>query len=64
MATRLLFFLIVSTLLAFGGGGGTLTLDTTGAATTVRRGEREVNVFLGIKSDNERGYIDDLLANT
>lgn len=60
----LLFLLFVSTLLALCGSSGPLALDTTGATTTVGGGEREVDVFLGIKSDNEGGHIDDLLANT
>jgi hypothetical protein len=60
----LLLFLVTSTLLALGGSSSTLALHTTGATTTEGRGEREVDVFLGIKSDNERGHIDDLLANT
>lgn len=60
----LLLFLVVSAFLAFGGGGGTLALDTTRAPTTVRRGEREVDVFLGIESDDEGRHVNNLLANT
>jgi hypothetical protein len=64
VVVRLLLFLVISTLLALGSGSGTLALDTTSASTTVWRGEREVDVFLGIKSDDEGGHVDDLFANT
>jgi len=64
MLASLLLLLLVSTFLALGGSSGPLALDTSGATTTVGGGEREVDVFLGVKSDNERGYVDDLLANT
>ena len=60
---RLLLLLFVSTLLALGGSGSTLALDTTGAATTIGRLERKVDVFLGVESDNEGRDVDDLLAN-
>ena len=60
---RLLFLLLVSTLLAFGSSSSTLALDTTGAATTIGRGERKVDVFLGVESDYEGRNVDDLLAN-
>ena len=59
----LLLFLVVSTLLALGGSSGTLALDTTRTATTVGRGEREIDVFLRVESDDKGRYIDNLLAN-
>jgi hypothetical protein len=60
----LLLFLVGSTLLALGSGGGTLALDATRTATTVGGGYREVDVFLGVESDDEGRHVDDLLANT
>jgi hypothetical protein len=45
------------------GGGSALALDTTGTATTVGRLEREVDVLLRVETDNERGNVDDLLAD-
>jgi hypothetical protein len=50
---RLLLFLLFSTLLAFGSGSGALALDTTRSPTAIWGGEGEIDVFLGIKSDNE-----------
>ena len=64
MVVPLLFFLFVSTLLALGSSGSTLALDTTRTATTVGGGERKVDVFLGVESDNEGRHVDDLLSNT
>ena len=62
--TRLLLVLLVAALLLLGSRGHPLALDATGAASTVRRGEREVDVLLGVETDNERRDVDDLLANT
>jgi hypothetical protein len=45
------------------GGSGLLAAHTTGAATTEGRSEGEVNVLLGVKTDHERGNVDDLLAD-
>ena len=42
---------------------GLLALDTARAATTVGRGKGEVDVLLGVKADDERGDVDDLLAD-
>ena len=56
----LILFLLV-TLLA---GLGLLAADTSGTATTEWRGESEVDVLLGVETDNEGGNVDDLLTNT
>ena len=61
---HLLLFFLVSTLLLLCSGSRTLALDTTRAASTVGRGKSEVNMFLGVQTDNERWDVDDLLANT
>ena len=60
---RLLLFL-VATLLLLGGSGSALALDTTGATSAVWRGEGEVDVLLGLETNDERGDVDNLLANT
>ena len=59
---RLLLFL-VATLLLLGGSGSALALDTTGAATAVWRGEREVDVLLRVETDDKGGHVDNLPAN-
>lgn len=53
--------LLVITLL---GSSHLLALNAAGATTTKRRGEGEVNVLLGVKTDNEGWDVDDLLADT
>ena len=63
MRTRLLLVLLVATLLLLGSRGLTLALDTAGTTTTVWRSERKVDVFLGVETDDERGDVDNLLAN-
>ena len=63
-ASSLLLILLITTLLLLGGSGHALALDATGAASTVGRGEGEVNVFLGVETDDERWDVDNLLANT
>lgn len=50
---HLLLFLIVTTLLLLGGSSSALTLDTTRAASSVWRRECEVDVFLGVETDDE-----------
>jgi hypothetical protein len=56
--------LLILLLVALGGSGSSaLSLDATGTSTTVGGGEREVNVLLGVETDNEGGDIDDLLAD-
>ena len=57
MSLFLLFFTNMS------GSLRLLSLNTTGTATTERRRKSKVNVLLGVEADDERGYVDDLLAN-
>jgi len=52
--------LIVTT----GSGAHLLALDTAGTATTEGRGQREVNVLLGVQADHVGGHVDNLLADT
>ena len=63
MRTRLLLVLLVATLLLLGSSSSALALDATGAASTVGRGESKVDVLLRVETDNERGDVDNLLAN-
>lgn len=63
MVKSLLLILLITVLL-LGGGGGTLALNTTRAATTVGRSERKVDVLLGVETNDEGRYVDNLLANT
>jgi hypothetical protein len=60
---HLFLILLVVTTLALLGGLGLLSADTAGTATTVGRGEGEVNVLLGVETDDERRNVDDLLAD-
>ena len=55
--------ILLLVLLALGGSSSTLALDTASTATTVWRSESEVDVLLGVETDNERGNVDNLLAN-
>jgi hypothetical protein len=57
----LLTSILVTTLL---GGLGLLPPDTSRTTTAEGRGQGEVDVLLGVETDNERGNVDDLLANT
>jgi len=41
-----------------------LSLDATGTATTERRAQGEINVFLRVQTDNEAGDVHQLLADT
>ena len=43
---------------------GLLSPNTTRTSTTEGRAEGEVDVLLRVQTDNERGDVDDLLANT
>ena len=61
---HLLLVLLVAALLLLGSSSSALALDTAGTATTVWRCEGEVDVLLGVETDNERGDVDNLLANT
>lgn len=58
-----LVLLLIATLTALG-GLSLLSADTAGTATTEGRGKREVDVLLGVETDNERGNVDDLLADS
>jgi hypothetical protein len=58
-----LILLLLVTLAALS-GLGLLSADTAGAATTVGRGQGEVNVLLRVKTDDERRNVDNLLADT
>ncbi len=60
----LLILLSVVTASGLSGGTSTLALNTTGTGTTVRRGEGKVDVLLRVKTNDERGDVDDLLADT
>ena len=53
MATKLLFLLLVTALLLLGSGSSTLTLNATGATSTIRRSESKVNVFLRVETDDK-----------
>ena len=55
--------LLVATILLLGGSGSALALDTAGAASAVWRSESKVDVLLGVETDDERGDVDDLLAD-
>ena len=61
--THLLLLLIITSIIALLSGLGLLSSDTTGASTTEGRGESEVNVLLGIETDDEGWDVDDLLAD-
>lgn len=58
-----LFLLLLLGVVTTGGGSGLLAANTAGTATTEGRGEREVDVLLGVEADHERGNVDDLLAD-
>ena len=58
-----LFLLLLLGILTTSGGSSLLAANTAGTATTEGRGEREVDVLLGVETDHERGNVDDLLAD-
>lgn len=61
---HLLVILLVVTTVTLGlGGSSLLSADTAGAATTEGRGKSEVDVLLGVETDDEGGNVDDLLAD-
>lgn len=62
--SSLLLVLLLGVVTTTSGRLSPLPLNTTGSATTVRRGESVVDVLLGVESDNERRNVDDLLANS
>lgn len=59
----LLVVLLLATFLV-GSGSSALSLDTASTSTTIGGGERKVNVLLRVETDDERGNVDDLLANS
>lgn len=61
---NLLLLLLLGVAAATLGGLGLLSADTAGTATTEGRGQGEVDVLLGVETDDERGHINDLLADT
>ena len=63
-STCLLLVLLVATLLLLRSSSLALALDTTGTTSAIWRGEGEVDVLLGLETDDERGNVDNLLANT
>ena len=58
-----ILLLIISTILLLG-GLGLLAANTSWTSTTEWRGKSKVDVLLGIKTNNERWDVDDLLSNT
>ena len=58
----LLLLLLVTTLLGLS-SLGLLSAHATGASATEGRGKGEVDVLLGVKTDDERGDVHDLLAD-
>lgn len=60
---NLLLVLIIAGVLTTLGGLGLLSADTAGTATAKWRGKGEVDVLLGVETDDERGDVDDLLAD-
>ena len=60
---RLLLVLLVATLLLLGSSSSALALDTASTASTVGGGEGKVDVLLGVETNDERGDVDDLLAD-
>lgn len=64
VALHLLLILLLVTTVSLLGGGGLLSADTAGAATAEGRGKGEVNVLLGVETDDEGRNVDDLLADT
>jgi hypothetical protein len=62
LSNNLLLVLLLLTVTSLS-GLGLLSADTAGATATEGRGEGEVNVLLGVETDDERGHVDDLLAD-
>jgi hypothetical protein len=59
-----LLLLLLLGIIALLGSLGLLAADTTWATTSEWRVESEVDVLLGVETDNEGWDVDDLLANT
>jgi hypothetical protein len=62
--TSNLLVIVATILILFGSSSSTLALDATRTATAIRRSKSEVNMFLGVETDDERRNVNDLLANT
>lgn len=62
-STHLLVILLLLSTITLLSGLGLLSADTAGAASTEGRGERKVDVLLRVETDDERGNVDDLLAD-
>jgi hypothetical protein len=62
-ASRLLVILLLLATVTLLGGLGLLSPDTAEATATKWRGNGEINVLLRVETDDERGHVDDLLAN-
>ena len=60
---HLLVLLLLLGLTSLLGGLGLLSADTAGAAATEGRGQGEVDVLLGVETDDEGRHVDDLLAD-
>lgn len=60
---HLLVILLLLVTVALLGGLGLLSSDTANAAATEGRSKGEVDVLLRVESDDERGHVDDLLAD-
>ena len=58
-----LLLLLLFTIILLSGSSSTLALDTARTTSTVWRCQGKVNMFLGVETDDERGDINDLLAN-
>jgi hypothetical protein len=61
---HLLLFLLVTAILLLLGGLGLLSPHATRAPTTVWRCKSKVDMFLGVKTDDEGWNVDDLLSDT
>lgn len=59
-----LFVILLGIIALAGSGSGTLSLDTAGTSTTIGRSEGEVNVLLGVETNDEGRNVDNLLADT
>ena len=61
---HLLFLFLLLAVVLLLGGLSLLSPDTAGTPATKRRGQREVDVLLGVETDDERGNVDDLLSDS
>ena len=63
MMVYLFLLLVITSIITLLSGLGLLSSDTTGASATEGRGEGEVNVLLGVETNDEGRDVDDLLAD-